>query len=750
MPINDIFPQISNPRETVHEILGLVNRQLAWNVSHDAGGESFFTVSGARLNTKPMIIGFLPPDGDVNFIPIDRRTANVGEPLKDPAGNVIRSGGRFRLPGAATKNNKGGNDPGWAYDSVAFDATGHPIRERLVVKKGTSFTTEELRESLGVALEKKLGHPPSETLLCLVYGQTNNEMRCKDSRCGTNNFNLGGIHACPTCFKPLANPCVRGTLNPTDNSQLPDSTPSNGLYYAATDSQGIKLSSNCPTPSGGSVNCANRLTTVKRPDGRPIVPRIVLKGQGLRPEDRNAKGDPIRQRCWRSVFFRAYTSLDEGAAEQINTITRTWPNALNASNSEEYTEALLDGTRGEAYFDRTVAGSYQKGIERGCNRYQEEFGVTIPEGGPDGVNAGEGEGSGEPQVMKASSNALNITDTADIDQLINQGQNIEQSQDKERVEAANRQTAALQLQLDIFKTIPPLILLINPTEFTRDHENLADNSIKSRQGMIPHVWLEQPLSLTASGVTAAQYVVRADGTGGLTHHKRIHSLSYLNLMSMVEIYKNNGMTFTGKEAGDGNSGIGSIPMSVYIYYDGHLYIGSFDDFEIGDSGEKPYNMDWGFKFTVRYDMSANLSPNSQPSPPPEITTPSVDAVTAVTRPVPTDSATVPDEDTESAEIESAVASTTVESRELSFEENALFVPNQEGVATGDSSSGGIPQDGTLVPPSIAAAVELMTDDALDPETSKFIRTDFHKTDTKQEDLQGLDRATAIAVGLIEE
>jgi uncharacterized protein YggU (UPF0235/DUF167 family) len=157
--------------------------------------------------------------------------------------------------------------------------------------------------------------------------------------------------------------------------------------------------------------------------------------------------------------------------------------------------------------------------------------------------------------------------------------------------------------------------LINPQEFNRNYERAVDDGNKGRQKNIVHMWLERPMTLSASGQTAAQYVLNADNTGGLTHHKRIHSLSYLNLMSLVQIYKNNGVIYTNLPE---NEGVAVLPMSIFIYYDNHLYIGSFDDFEVSDSGDKPFNLSYSFKFTVRYDMETTLSAGKAPTIPDSI------------------------------------------------------------------------------------------------------------------------------------
>jgi len=211
------------------------------------------------------------------------------------------------------------------------------------------------------------------------------------------------------------------------------------------------------------------------------------------------------------------------------------------------------------------------------------------------------------------------------DPNINFGRNLRESDKRKPV--VDAQIQALRRQLELFQAIPPLALLLNPREFTKNYEKSVDDGNKGRQKNIVHLWLEKPLSISGKGVTAAQYVLNIDGSGGLNHHNRIHSISYQNLMSLVLTYRNNGIAFTGSESSDYNQGIPSIPMSLFIYYDQHMYIGSFDSFEITDSGDKPHNLEYSFKFTTRYDFPV-LSDNGTSNTP--------DVVQSIPDPLPKD------------------------------------------------------------------------------------------------------------------
>jgi hypothetical protein len=183
--------------------------------------------------------------------------------------------------------------------------------------------------------------------------------------------------------------------------------------------------------------------------------------------------------------------------------------------------------------------------------------------------------------------------------------------DGDRRKYTDKQVDALRAQIENIKKIPPLLLLINPSEFNRSYEHTTDSSVKTRHGHIVHMWIEKPFKISSSGVTAGQYVVDASGRGGLTTERRVHSLSYANLSSLVGIYKNNGRIFIGDEANPANRGVQLLAFTVFVYYDEHIYLGSFDDFGVIDSSDKPFNMSYSMKFNVRYDMAVPTKPQSQ-------------------------------------------------------------------------------------------------------------------------------------------
>ena len=212
----------------------------------------------------------------------------------------------------------------------------------------------------------------------------------------------------------------------------------------------------------------------------------------------------------------------------------------------------------------------------------------------------------DPATQSVSSttimaNGLNLTDPTGTDPLADTYQRQVSVVDGSRVLATQQQSNFLSQQIALIQQMPALMMLVNPSEFNRAYEHTTD-PVKTRSGYVVNIWLEKPTVITAKGVTAGQYVFAADGSGGLSALNRIQSVSYQNLMSLVSMFKNNGNIFTDNTFGDGNTGIPLISLSLFIYYDNHIYIGSFDDFDITDDGNKPYNLSYSWKFTVRYDI----------------------------------------------------------------------------------------------------------------------------------------------------
>jgi hypothetical protein len=151
----------------------------------------------------------------------------------------------------------------------------------------------------------------------------------------------------------------------------------------------------------------------------------------------------------------------------------------------------------------------------------------------------------------------------------------------------------IRRQALLMKNLPPLLMYINPNDMSISYDQMVSET-KTRDGHVVEHWgMEQP-SLSGSGEIGAFYVDKEDEGGGLTEVHRRESAAFQNFMNMFMVYRNNGYIYNPSHR---ISRVGS----VRIFYDNKMYVGSFDDFSINESEEKPFSIEYDFSFTVRYE-----------------------------------------------------------------------------------------------------------------------------------------------------
>lgn len=169
--------------------------------------------------------------------------------------------------------------------------------------------------------------------------------------------------------------------------------------------------------------------------------------------------------------------------------------------------------------------------------------------------------------------------------------------------AQNAQVLALREAIEQMANTPPLRLLVNPSSFGTSLEKIQSDTEFSRSGNIIHHFVDNQDRIEGSGKIAAFYSISAfdtNGGPGLTRSARQFSASYQNLLSLWLIYKNNGGIWLPDPFAPNKNGTNlSVVGSVYLYYDGCMYVGSFDSFEITESVDTPYSLEYSFSFVVR-------------------------------------------------------------------------------------------------------------------------------------------------------
>jgi hypothetical protein len=112
-------------------------------------------------------------------------------------------------------------------------------------------------------------------------------------------------------------------------------------------------------------------------------------------------------------------------------------------------------------------------------------------------------------------------------------------------------------------------------------------------------------SLECAGTIGAFYAVdSASGKGGLTACRRTSSRAFRQLMTLHTMYRNNGYIYDSMEAGGGQP---LMPVAlIQIQFGSSVFLGRFDEFGFTDSEDKPFTMDYTFKFTC-YAVNLHVS-----------------------------------------------------------------------------------------------------------------------------------------------
>lgn len=139
-------------------------------------------------------------------------------------------------------------------------------------------------------------------------------------------------------------------------------------------------------------------------------------------------------------------------------------------------------------------------------------------------------------------------------------------------------------------TLPDLTMKINPKNLDAQYTQLI-NRKRTLGGFIEEHWGEQLDSLSASGQTSQFY-----GPTGLTNEGRRDTDGFKSFEKFVAIYRNNGTLYdekTGKIISQG---------FVVMNYDDAIYNGYFESFNIQESDQKQFELEYDFTFKVTKEV----------------------------------------------------------------------------------------------------------------------------------------------------
>jgi hypothetical protein len=155
--------------------------------------------------------------------------------------------------------------------------------------------------------------------------------------------------------------------------------------------------------------------------------------------------------------------------------------------------------------------------------------------------------------------------------------------------------AYLRQQAREIKDLPTLAMLIPPQSLTKNYNHVVASGTRTRLGFIVEYWGEQQPKLTISGKTGAFLTVNKKGGGGLVIEKR-GSAAWQQFMALSQIYRSSALLRN-------LDGSAALAGAVEIYYDGVIYLGSFDSFNYSFDESTPFMVTYDMAFTVRYEQN---------------------------------------------------------------------------------------------------------------------------------------------------
>jgi hypothetical protein len=163
----------------------------------------------------------------------------------------------------------------------------------------------------------------------------------------------------------------------------------------------------------------------------------------------------------------------------------------------------------------------------------------------------------------------------------------------------NNEARSTAEAIERMKATPPLRMLVNPSSFKVSKEKVISDGTWTRTGNIIHHWGDNQDKIEGSGKVAAFFTSEIGmSTLGLNRSARNWSKGYQNFLSLYLLYRNNAAIYATDPGAKDRTFI-SLVGSIYIYYDGTLYIGSFDSFNITEDAGAPFTLEYSFSFTVR-------------------------------------------------------------------------------------------------------------------------------------------------------
>lgn len=138
-----------------------------------------------------------------------------------------------------------------------------------------------------------------------------------------------------------------------------------------------------------------------------------------------------------------------------------------------------------------------------------------------------------------------------------------------------------------------IMMLISPESMNHGKTN-STTFAYTRNGFVPQLWGNNQDILTSTGKTAAFMVPGV----GITNFFRRRSFAFLNFMSLMNAYRNNGYRLLDPTKTSILTRVTSIVQGVEIDYDNQTFMGHFNTFTLDEDAEHPYLLNYNFEFII--------------------------------------------------------------------------------------------------------------------------------------------------------
>lgn len=146
-----------------------------------------------------------------------------------------------------------------------------------------------------------------------------------------------------------------------------------------------------------------------------------------------------------------------------------------------------------------------------------------------------------------------------------------------------------------------LTLLVNPSDIQIGNVYISSNNY-TRKGWVSTLWGPQQSTISSNGSSPGFYYRDQRGTT-ITNRDRKESEGFINFLSLVSIFKNNGANFLKQESENdlfksGYTRIINVMDSIKIFYDGSEYLGEFISFTLEETAIEPYRLTYSFEYVI--------------------------------------------------------------------------------------------------------------------------------------------------------